>query len=310
MRQAGKATTGLILLLGTTAMAQDSAWPNPENNKNIGADEKNMGTEVDQAKGRLTAVDQAPTSPAAKDLRFYMGKMTNEAIGSSRPIIRLVDLLVKKDRERLEPQVQKDYPELTKTLADFRQAWKDKYKDDFDLSRSMMEVAFADGRCLQGELSDQAIMASQRLGPMPVDLPRPQFQDMGDKVSDTGSDMTPKSDQAINPAADINKSATVLLPAMREQQLTPVTLRFSDEGKILSDWRLNVPATLTAEKLHDNLSVRLAAILADKANWPAESRDGYHIVSHHVMAALADQPYQPTTPKSADPRDSNLDVEN
>ena len=299
MRHAGKVTTGMILLLGTTVMAQDSAWPNPENNKNLGA-------EVDQIKDRLTAVDQAPTSPATKDLRFYMGKATNEAIGSSRPITRLVDSMTKSDRERLEPQVQKDYPDLSKTLADFRQAWKDKYKDDFDLSRSMMEVAFADSRFLQGELSDQAVMASQRLGPMPDDDPRTQIQDTGDRVSD----MTPKSGEAQPQKNDIKKSATVLLPAMREQQLTPVTLRFSDEGKILSDWRLNVPETLTAQKLHDNLNARLTAILADKDKWPAESRDGYHIVSHHVMAALADQPYQPMTPKAADVRDSSLDVEN
>ena len=299
MRHVGKVTTGMILLLGTTTMAQDSVWPNPENNKNLGA-------EVDQVNDRLTTVDRAPTSPATKDLRFYMGKATNEAIASSRPITRLVDSMTKSDRERLEPQVQKDYPDLGKTLADFRQAWKDKYTDDFDLSRSMMEVAFADSRFIQGELSDQAIMASQRLGPMPTDEPRTQIQDTGDKVSD----MTPKSREAQPQKNDINKSATVLLPAMREQQLTPVTLRFSDEGKILSDWRLNVPATLTAQKLHDNLNARLTAILADKDKWPAESRDAYHIVSHHVMAALADQPYQPMTPKAADQRDSSLDVEN
>jgi hypothetical protein len=298
MRYVGKATTGLFLLLGTTAMAQDSAWPNMENNKNVGA-------EVNQPKAGAAAVDRAAISPAAKDLRFYMGKATNEAIGSSRPITRLVDLLVRSDRERIEPQVQKEYPELKKTVADFRQAWKDKYKEDFDLSRSMMEVAFADSRCLQGELSDQAIMASQRLGPAPTEQARGQFEDMRDKTSD----IAPKSAEAIKPAANAEKSATVLLPGMREQQLTPVTLRFNDEGTILSDWRLNVPATLTAQKLHDNLQAHLTAILADKANWPAEPRDAYHIVSHHVMASLADQPYRPITPKATDMRERNLDVE-
>ena len=304
MRHVGKVTTGLALLLGASAMAQDSAWANPEDNKNTNPDQnKGRVTALDQDSGKLTAVDQTPTSPAAKDLRFYMGKATNEAIGSSRPITRLVDLMAKSDRERLEPQVQKDYPDLNKTVAEFRQAWKEKYKEDFDLSRSMMEVAFADSRCLQGALSDQAVMASQRLGPTPADLPRPQFEDMGDKVSDT----TPKVD-TIKPLA-AEKSATVLLPAMREQQLTPVTLRFSDEGRLTSDWRLTVPHTLTAQKLGDNLSGHLTAILADKANWPAESRDAYHIVSHHVMAALADQPYQPAGSKATDQRKGNLDVE-
>lgn len=303
MRHVGKVTTGLALLLGATVMAQDSAWPNPEDNKNTDMDQpKGQVTAADQIKGKWIVIDQAAASPAAKDLRFYMGKATNEAIGSSRPITRLVDLLVKTDRERLEPQVQKEYPDLNKTVAEFRQAWKEKYKEDFDLSRSMMEVAFADSRCLQGALSDQAIMASQRLGPMPTDLTRPQFEDQGDKAIS-------KSEDTVKLTSDVDKSATVLLPAMREQQLTPVTLRFSDEGKILSDWRLNVPHTLTAQKLNENLTSRLTAILADKANWPAESRDGYHIVSHHVMAALADQPYQPMTPKAIQERKSNLDVE-
>ncbi len=302
MRQVGNVTTGLVLLLGATAMAQDSAWAVPEDNKNTDQTKGRL-TAVDQDKGKLTAVDQAATSPAAEDLRFYMGKATNEAIGSSRPITRLVDLLAKRDRERLEPQIQKDYPDLNKTVAELRQAWKEKYKQDFDLSRSMMEVAFADSRCLQGALSDQAIMASQRLNPMPTDLTRPQFEDQGDKVSGT----TPRVDTIKPEGAD--KSATVLLPAMREQQLTPVTLRFSDEGRILSDWRLNAPHTLTAQKLNENLTGRLTAIVADKANWPTESRDAYHIVSHHVMAALADQPYQPAGSKATDLRKGNLDVE-
>lgn len=301
MRHISKATAGMVLLLGTTAMAQDSVWLDSP------PDKTTLNNEVDQTKGKVTAVDQTPISPAAKDLRFYMGKVTNEAIGSSRPITRLVDLLAKADRERLEPQVQKAYPDLDKTLADFRQAWKDKYKTDFDLSRSMMEVAFADSRCLQGELSDQAVMASQRLGPMPTEQPRGQFQDMGDKVV---TDINPKADQSIKPTGDVDKFATVLLPPMREQQLTPVTLRFIDQGRILSDWRLTVPETLTAQKLSDNLNARLTAILSDKANWPAESRDSYHIVSHQVLAALADQPYAPiTTPKAIDSRGSNLDVE-
>lgn len=287
MRPMSRLTVGMSVLLGATALAAEPAASPPE-----------------AVTGQTTALDQTLTSPAAKDLRFYMGKVTNEAITSSHPITRLVDLLDKADRQRIEPTVQKEYVVLDKTLADFRQAWKEKYNEDFDLSRSMMDVAFADARFLQGDISDQAILASQRLGPG-------SSQDMWKTEGEVGKAMG-KADEAVKDKAGQTerdkKLATVLVAGSREERLLPITLRFTDEGALISDWRLDCPDTLTARKLHDNLNARIAAITAGKANWPPEPRDAYRIVSHQVLASLADQPYQPMSDK-LDARQGSLDVE-
>jgi len=287
MKQAYVAT-GMVALMSAAALAID---PQPK-----GGDMQQPGDINITSPDAQKSLQSIPVSGASKEIQAYLTKFTNETIKATDPMARCTDMLSKADRERIHSQLQKDYPDLQKTIADFRQAWKDKYHSGFDMGSSDTEVAFAGSRVLEGDVSDQAILASQQLGPS-VEPKRDALEQM-DKESK-------KVDQKVTGE---KRLATVILPAAKEQQLDAVTLRVVDEGTLLTDWRVNCPDTLTAQKLHDNLSGRLSSLLQHKDQWPAESRDAYRIVSHQILAALTDQPVQSPTPMM-DGRRTGLDVE-
>ena len=68
------------------------------------------------------------------------------------------------------------------------------------------------------------------------------------------------------------------------------------------DWRINVPSSLTAEKLRDNLLSSLTEIDTRSAHWPSNEADAYRLVSHHVLAAVLDQPTPAHAQASALPK--------
>jgi hypothetical protein len=282
-------------LFATTALAAD-APQHPAAQPGLNS-EKAPRVEAQPQGGQVSdrPTDALPISGSSKEIHAYLTKMTNETIKATDPMARVTDMLAKSDRERIHGQLQKDYPDIEQVVSDFRTAWREKYNDGFDMGRAESEFAFAGSRVLEGEISDQAMLASERLGP-----------DAGPR---TGLD---KVDQATDKIEDKvtgdKKVATVQLPASREQKLESLSLHVADEGTLLTDWRLNTPDTLTAQRLHDNLKSRLTALLQSKDKWPAEQRDAYRVVSHQILAAISDQPMKPV-PSPLDSRQTGLDVE-
>jgi len=70
-------------------------------------------------------------------------------------------------------------------------------------------------------------------------------------------------------------------------------------------WRIEVPDTLTANRLQENLDKHLGMVLDMKDRWPANATEASRMVSHHVLAALYDLPAN-NNPGRADatPRDA------
>jgi len=77
--------------------------------------------------------------------------------------------------------------------------------------------------------------------------------------------------------------ATGTIPA--SHGLPELMLTFVGEG---GKWRLDIPDTVDAQKLHDNLKTTLTA-LQDTSHWPADKNDAYRAVSHHILAAVMDK---------------------
>jgi hypothetical protein len=80
-----------------------------------------------------------------------------------------------------------------------------------------------------------------------------------------------------------NPRATGTIPA--SHGLPELTMTFVGEG---GKWRLDIPDTVDAQKLHDNLKSALTA-LQDTSHWPADKNDAYRAVSHHIIAAVMDK---------------------
>jgi hypothetical protein len=61
-----------------------------------------------------------------------------------------------------------------------------------------------------------------------------------------------------------------------------------------NDWKLNVPDTLTPERLQSNLSRELTRANEMKAQWPTDATQAERALAHHVMLAIMDQDSQQT----------------
>ena len=68
--------------------------------------------------------------------------------------------------------------------------------------------------------------------------------------------------------------------------LPAVTLSVVKEG---NDFKLNVPDTLTPQKLQQNLSRELARCNDMKAQWPQDAGEAQKALAHHVLLAVMDQ---------------------
>jgi len=53
-------------------------------------------------------------------------------------------------------------------------------------------------------------------------------------------------------------------------------------------WKFDIPNTMTAEKLYNNLVANLDHINMNKDKWPSDINDAYRHMSHAVTAALYD----------------------
>jgi len=80
-----------------------------------------------------------------------------------------------------------------------------------------------------------------------------------------------------------NPKATGTIPA--SHGMPELTLNFVGEG---GQWKLDIPDSVDAKKLHDNLKATLTA-LQDSSKWPADKVDATRAVAHHMLAAVMDK---------------------
>jgi hypothetical protein len=73
--------------------------------------------------------------------------------------------------------------------------------------------------------------------------------------------------------------------------LPEVRVSVAKEG---NDWKLNVPDTLTPERLQSNLSRELSKANQEKSQWPTDAKEAERALAHHVMLAVMDQDSQQT----------------
>jgi len=65
-------------------------------------------------------------------------------------------------------------------------------------------------------------------------------------------------------------------------------------------WKIDVPDSVDARKLYDNLLNHLTMVDDQQAQWPADENDAYRLVSHHVLMAIMDQQQQGSSGMSDD----------
>lgn len=213
-----------------------------------------------QAGARLKAPNGTDAAPDAEGIRDVLAQVTEAALtkgGLSDMVERFVDA----DRNRIGPGADANFADLDGRIDQFRKDWKAKYNQDFDIKDEEAAFPNATFAIVQGEIGRNA-------------------------ATDTTG-----ADSPTSPAADTNRNdagrniATIQVAASHGAPALTVPMIHEAPDR----WKIDVPDTLTAEKLKQNVLDHLTA--ADNpAQWPADVNDAYAMVSHHVLMAVLDQP--------------------
>lgn len=196
-----------------------------------------------------------------------LGQVTNAAL-TKGGFNDLVERFNDADRTRIGPWIQdKNNKEkldvLDGRIAQFQKDWKAKYgenfkihKDDVVFGNSMFTVA-------QGEIGKDAQLAGERVPAADPDKPVTG----GDRKLDNGRNI-----------AYVTVAASHGLPELK----VPLIHELPDM------WKIDVPDSVTGQKLYDNLLKHLTMVNEHKDQWPSDVNDAYRAVSHHVLMAILD----------------------
>ena len=219
-------------------------------------------------------------APDAEGIRDVLASSTEAAL-TENGLDDLAERLVDADRNRLGDAFSADFAEHAALVKQFRADWKAKYGQDFNF-KGAEENALPDTlfTVRQGEVPKGAAGAE-------VDVDR-------DADGSTEVDVDTKSgvDAPDTAAADANRNdpgrniATVELKASHGMPALTVPLIHEAPDA----WRIDVPDSVDANTLRQNVLAHLKAAHDMKDQWPTDVNQAYAAVTHHLLMALLDQP--------------------
>jgi len=135
---------------------------------------------------------------------------------------------------------------------------------------------------MTGEVTDPALM----VGKWPLD-PIPMAGTVGSAGKVTPADASQANNKAFGGDVNLEKGRKVAIAhLMPSHGMRGFTASLVHEN--LTGWKFDVPNTMTAEKLHNNLVSNLGYLSQHKDQWPADVNDAYRQFSHAVVASLYD----------------------
>jgi hypothetical protein len=227
------------------------------------------------------------------------------------------------DRNRLGDPDKTKEEQFNKTLTQFREAWKAKYNQDWDLA-SKQEVVFGPNfqgfLIVQGEVSNPALLGNWPVEPRTgesMEQPKERTPDVKkeDDHATAGApgnppiNLTPKEGERGGKAAarELDRGTTVAVvyfPAWRQTEEVAVSLIREggaraemrvgrEEGAGMEagmggNWKIDIPDTLDGPTLGNNINKHLTAIMGMKDQWPNDVNDAYRLVCQHFYMALYD----------------------
>jgi len=321
--------------MGLTAQAQDAP---PADNQNAAeravdrtGDALNRAADAtgdaarnasDATKDALGVGERTATAgPAAnkEEIHDVLAQVA-EAAMTKDGLDDLVERFVDADRNRIgqnEAAID-DNPDLDGRIATLRDDWKAKYNQEFDIND---EEKVYDGFAMisEGEIGEGARTAGEKLSA--------DGQRVGDTASGTANVGGVAADATVNTetgradvnvdnntgvdaprantdgqtAADTNRNdpgrniATVTFPASHGMPEIKVPMIHEAGG-----WKIDIPDSVDATKLRDNVQNALTKAGEHKDKWPGDVNEAYRGMTHKVLLAIFDKPLMDEAQKASD----------
>jgi hypothetical protein len=244
------------------------------------ADDTTAGQKVDKAIDKTeTAAKNAKSNWDHGRINTMLAQVTNAALtkgGFDDVVERFNDA----DRNRIGGWFKdKDNKEkldvLDGRIAQFQKDWKAKYGQDFHIMKDDVVFAAPTFNVAMGEIGSDAQLAGKQLPP-------------GEKVTSSDVANAPK-DASGNTKLDKNleKGRNVAVVEVVQSHGLP-ELKVPLIHELPDLWKIDVPDSVTGQKLYDNLLNHLTMADQQKDQWPSDVNDAYRQVAHHVLMAVLD----------------------
>lgn len=232
-----------------------------------------------------------------------LSKATEEAMSRDN-FNDFIDRLSEPDRKRLKKDevASRKSADLNQRIAQLEKKFRQKYDADFGIT-DPARVFDAPVQVAQGEVSDPNL-AKDRFPVPPTLAPEPEAQMASgriDSINPRFNDDGPKRDQYLHVG---RKVAIVNIPS---EDLSMPGINASLTHEFLDQWKLDIPDSVTAQRLHDNLLRELSRLDDNSENWPGNVNDTRRLFVQHVLAAAYDLPTAPAIKTSEQPRVDRMD---
>ena len=277
IKEAGRDTRDAAVAAGRKIdNAVDRAVDRTRDNVNVDVNTN----DAQQAGARGTAA-----APDAEDIRDIVAQVT-EAAATKGGLDDMVERLVDQDRNRLGQGQLDNHADLDGRIDQFRKDWQAKYNQEFDIKNEEQAFPNSQFSITQGELGRNAAGAELK-----VDVDRNAD---GSQTAKVDVDRNSGVDKPGSAAADANRNDpgrnVATIQVQSSHGLPALTVPMIHEAP--DRWKIDVPNTLTADKLKANVLAHLTQVGEMKDQWPADVNQAYAMVAHHMLMALMDQPAQ------------------
>jgi len=188
----------------------------------------------------------------------------------------LINNLVKPEKDRMADAKKMDTTKLNEVIGEIRRSWKEKYGQDFDISRSDVENVFNNQfAILEGEVTDPNLALNNWPAAVTPEVGAKPAAEQG-----RASDTSPND-------AKLDKGRQVALVRIPDMMGIPA-LKVSLIHEHVVGWKLDIPNNITGQQLHDDLLKHLSYVNDHKDKWPSDVNEAYRDVAHHVFMALYD----------------------
>jgi hypothetical protein len=223
--------------------------------------------------------------PAESEIRQTLAQ-TDQMVLDKDQAKNLAQLFCQKDQDRIKDF---DAQQVSASVDQIRQAYKDKYQQDLDLTKNADQVFNSQFfRIGPGE----ARTASERIGADATSAAgaarsgadaaaQKDAAGVGAAARQGGAAV---SDAAQAAASGAGPMITVDIPASGDQPATKLNL--VKEG---SSWKIDLPDRVDGKQLAQRLNDHLQMAVQQKDKWPADASEGARAISRHVFMAFGSE---------------------
>jgi len=239
----------------------------------------------------LGSADKASekATPHAEEIHDVLAQVA-EAACTKNGLDDIVERFVDADRNRMgkDQGALKNSDALNGRIAELQKDWKAKYNNDFDIKDEdkTYNLAFAtiaegeEARTASGTVSTGDVTTPAGGASVSVDN-----KTGVDKIGTNTGGNTPADTNRNDPGRNV-----AVVHIVESHGLPALDVPFIHEA---GGWKIDVPDTVDAAKLRDNVQAALTDIDEKKADWPADADEAYRHATHRILVAIFDKQITP-----------------